>query len=391
MSSAPSAEFLGHMVKRDNREVQLAAARALAGRTDAAARAELDSVKTSSTAFPELLAIASGSAPAAGPVAGPPDQAVIALQDLIAHHKDQAVGWIVARFPGWAPQEAIDVLGAWLVRQTLLAAAARGAGVDESKLPPGDRTADGVGAVDLASGKLVRTYKSGQDPEALDISRDGKKLFVSNEETAEASVVDVASGEILKHVAIGREPEGVTLRPDGKVVYVTSEEDGDVAAIDASTFALLARIPAGPRPRSITFAHNGALAFVTDEMGAVVTVLDVAKKEAVGTIKNVPQAQTVLGPRPMGSVLSRDGKLLFVSNGRGESVSVVDVGKRKQVRIVDGVGARPWGIALSRDGKKVYTANGPSDDVSVIDAASGKVEKRIKVGGLPWGVVVSGH
>ena len=123
MSSAPSAEFLGHMVKRDNREVQLAAARALAGRTDAAARAELDSVKTSSTAFPELLAIANGSAPAAGPVAGPTDQAVIALQDLMAHHKDQAVGWIVARFPEWAPQEASDVLGAWLVRQTWPAAA----------------------------------------------------------------------------------------------------------------------------------------------------------------------------------------------------------------------------------------------------------------------------
>src|SRR3569623_323060 len=123
MSSAPSAEFLGHMVKRDNREVQLAAARALAGRTDAAARAELDSVKTSSTAFPELLALANGSAPAAGPVAGPTDQAEIALQDLMAHHKDQAVGWIVARFPEWAPQEAIDVLGAWLERQTMPAAA----------------------------------------------------------------------------------------------------------------------------------------------------------------------------------------------------------------------------------------------------------------------------
>jgi len=117
----------------------------------------------------------------------------------------------------------------------------------------------------------------------------------------------------------------------------------------------------------------------------------VARKTAAGTIKIVPAAQTVLGPRPMGSVLSRDGKLLFVSNGRGESVSIIDVAKRKQVRIVDGVGARPWGIALSRDGKKVYTANGPSDDVSVLDLASGKVEKRIKVGGLPWGVVASGH
>ena len=124
MSSAPSAEFLGHMLKRDNREVQLAAARALASRSDAAARAQLESVKTSDTAFPELLAIANGTAPAAASAAVAPDQAVIGLQDVLAHHKEQAVTWLVTRFPALQPQQAIDVLGAWLVRQSLPAAAA---------------------------------------------------------------------------------------------------------------------------------------------------------------------------------------------------------------------------------------------------------------------------
>src|SRR5687768_14564213 len=38
-------------------------------------------------------------------------------------------------------------------------------GVDESTLPPPDRAADGIGAIDLASSKLVKTYESGQDPE----------------------------------------------------------------------------------------------------------------------------------------------------------------------------------------------------------------------------------
>jgi len=122
LSSAASAEFLGHMLKRDNHEVQLAAARALAGRTDAAARTELEGVKTSATAFPELLTIAKGTTPAAAPAAAS-DPALTALQDLLkAHHNDQAVSWIVTRFPALPPREAIDVLGAWLVRQTMPAA-----------------------------------------------------------------------------------------------------------------------------------------------------------------------------------------------------------------------------------------------------------------------------
>src|SRR5580658_8804828 len=124
-----------------------------------------------------------------------------------------------------------------------------GPGVDESKLPPGDRSADGIGVVDLSRRALVHTYPSGQDPESFDLSLDGKTLYVSNEETAEISVLDLASGVLLAKVPVGREPEGVTVRPDGKFVYVTSEGDAEVAAIDTATLTVTAEIPTGARPR----------------------------------------------------------------------------------------------------------------------------------------------
>jgi YVTN family beta-propeller protein len=303
---------------------------------------------------------------------------------------DPEAGQVVGRIPVGKRPRGIKLSPDGKTLYVALSGSPRGGpGVDESKLPPGDRAADGIGVVDLATGKLLRTFESGQDPESLDVSRDGKTLYVSNEETAETSVLDVASGKVARRIPVGREPEGVTVRPDGKAVYVTSETDSEVAAIDTRTFKVLAHIPAGPRPRSIIFTRNGALGFAMDEMGAMVSVLDTVKNQPAGTIKIVAQAKTVLGPRPMSGVLSHDGKLLFVSNGRGESVAVIDVAKRQQVRLIDGVGARPWGIALSHDGKQLYTANGPSDDVSIIDVATGTVGKRVKVGGLPWGVALS--
>ncbi len=124
-----------------------------------------------------------------------------------------------------------------------------GPGVDESKLPPADRSADGIGVVDLATRKLVRTYQSGQDPESFDLSLDGRTLYVSNEETAEMSVLDLASGNIVKRVPVGEEPEGVTTRPDGRAVYVTCEGINTVIGVDTKTFAEIARIPTAPRPR----------------------------------------------------------------------------------------------------------------------------------------------
>jgi YVTN family beta-propeller protein len=264
-----------------------------------------------------------------------------------------------------------------------------GPGVDESKLPPPDRSADGIGVVDLASKKLLRTLPSGQDPEAFDLSLDEKTLFVSNEETAQISVVDLTSGKVRAKVAMGREPEGVSVRPDGKIVYVTSEGDNAVAAIDTGSFLLLGQIPVGARPRAIAFSADGGTGFVTCENGGVVTVFDTAKNVVTGSVTLAAQSEGAQRPRPMGAVLAPDGRTLYVSTGRAGSVATIDVGSRRVTREFEGVGKRPWGIAVSPDGKRVFTANGPSNDVSVIDAATGQVAKRIPAPGSPWGVVVA--
>src|SRR5437763_1095123 len=99
---------------------------------------------------------------------------------------------------------------------------AAGPGVDEKTLPPPDRSADGIGVVDLKTGKLVTVIKSGTDPEQVAISQDGSKVFVANEDAGQLTVIDTASGTIAGTFKVGDEPEGVTVRPDGKQVYVTS-------------------------------------------------------------------------------------------------------------------------------------------------------------------------
>ncbi len=263
-----------------------------------------------------------------------------------------------------------------------------GPGIDEANLPLPDRSSDGVGVVDLAARKLVTTLPSGQDPEAFDLSPDGKTLYVSNEETAEMTVLDVSSGAIRGRVTVGKEPEGVAVRPDGKVVFVTSEQDGVVTAVDTATLTVITSVPTGPRPRSVVFAKDGLTAFVTDEMGARVTVIDAATYAVQGDIGVHEDSPMPSGPRPMGAALSHDGNELYVSCGRGGSVAIVDVAARKQVRSIEGVGDRPWGIALSRDGTRLYTANGTSGDMGIVNLATGNVDRRVHTGGLPWGVVL---
>ena len=53
------------------------------------------------------------------------------------------------------------------------------------------------------------------------------------------------------------------------------------------------------------------------------------------------------------------------------------------------VGQRPWGIGVNGDGSKLFTANGPAGDVSIVDVTTGAIERRISLGGSPWGIAVA--
>jgi len=258
---------------------------------------------------------------------------------------------------------------------------------DKTKLPPADRSADGIGVIDLAQRKLVHVYAAGVDPVCFDFSSDEKTLYVSNGETAEMTVLDLASGAVRAKVPVGADAEGVTVRPDGKFVYVTSNTFAEVTMIDTATLAVAAQIPTGPRSRAIVFTKDGHTAFVTSEFDSV-TVVDVSANRPSGTILFDPGDRSSPDPRPMGAAFSPDGKELYVSCGHGGSVAVIDVATRKQIHLYERLGDRPWGIEVSRDGAHLYTANGPSGDMSIVNAATGRVESRVSVGRLPWGVAV---
>jgi YVTN family beta-propeller protein len=265
-------------------------------------------------------------------------------------------------------------------------------GVDESTLPPPDRSADGIGVVDLATLKLVRTLQSGQDPETFDTSLDGSTLFAANEDAAQMTALDIASGKVKAVVGVGEEPEGVTVRPDGGVVYVTCEETNDVAVVDIPTLKVLTRIKTGARPRAVAFTADSATGFVSDENSGTISVVDAQTHRVVSTIKIPPaKSDQVAPPRPMGVDISADQRWLYVGLGRAQSVAVIDVGKRAFVRLIEDVGLRPWGVAVTPDGRTLYTANGPGGDVSVLDLETGTVKSRISTGGSPWGVVVLGR
>jgi YVTN family beta-propeller protein len=256
-------------------------------------------------------------------------------------------------------------------------------GDDDDNDAESDKTADGIGIVDLAARKLKGKIFAGSDPEEFALSKDGTQIYVSNEDTKSASVVDIAKGKVEHIIPVGQEPEGVAVRPDGKQFYVTCESGGDVYVVETAGYTVVGHFKVAPRPRTVAFLPSAGIAFVPSESVGLINVIDSNKFTSIKTI-TLPT-----GARPMSLKIGSDDRYLYVSNGRAGTVSVIDVHSDEVVTNIK-VGTRPWGIALSPDGRYLFTANGPSDDISVVDLKTNQEIRRVKAGKSPWSIAIVG-
>jgi YVTN family beta-propeller protein len=259
-----------------------------------------------------------------------------------------------------------------------------GPGIDEKSLPPADKTADGIGVVEVVSGRVERVLKGVSDPEQLVINRAGTRLYVASEDTGKAIVIDARSGKVLADVDVGGEPEGVALSSArAGLLCVTSESDNTVAFIDVAQNRVLQRIAVGQRPRDAGFSPDDGTLYVSGENDSSLTLIDVKTRQVLRKL-SVPGE----GARPKGVAVSGDGRRIYVTTGRGGLVVVYDARSLMVLGTV-AVGGRPWGLAQSPDGRYLYTANGPSNKVAVIDTETLTLIATIDVGNRPWGVAVA--
>jgi YVTN family beta-propeller protein len=244
-----------------------------------------------------------------------------------------------------------------------------------------DPAADGIAVVDTVTLTHTRTFAGVTDPERVAVSRDGRRLYVSEEDAGKLAVLDAAHGRLLATVPVGREPEGVRLSPNGRWVLVTSEEDGTVTIVDAKSYAVLAHAKVGARPRDVAFSPDSRFAYVSGEADASIYRLAVPGGSGAAPFLTL-RAQA----RPMGLALDAARRRLYVGTGRAGTVAVVSLDGPNLVTEVS-CGGRPWGIALGSDGKQLFSPDGPTGEVAIVDTATDAVTARVAVGKGPWAVV----
>src|SRR5208283_1977780 len=191
-------------------------------------------------------------------------------------------------------------------------------------------------------------------PIEMELSGDGRLLYVVCQASDELRVVDLGSGKVVGIVPVGHVPRGIALAPDGRQIYVTNAWSDTVSVIDSATLKVMRTLPTGFEPTGIVCDKSGKTLYVANRLSSDIFVIDVTTGQEIKRL--------LAGRGASYLALSADGKWIYGTHiypNAGafrtqpiSEITVIDTAhqaviERKQLHNAAGV----FHVALSADGK----------------------------------------
>lgn len=156
------------------------------------------------------------------------------------------------------------------------------------------------------------------NPHAVAFSGRFGRAYVASHESNSVSAVDLESGKLIRTVPVSRSPHSVAVSPDGRRVLVAGYDADTADLIDARTMRRTGPLKVGRQPQCVLFATDSAHAYVVNEGDDTLSVLDGATGRVTATVR--------VGRSPRTAAISPDGRLAYVTNGDDDTVSVLRAG-----------------------------------------------------------------
>lgn len=211
---------------------------------------------------------------------------------------------------------------------------------------------------------LVLGRPMGQGPQGfiggVAVSRDGRRLYAVHVLGKAVTAVDLASGRVLRTVDLPAEPYTCLVSPDDRTLFVSLWGGAEVLLFDAATLDARGEIAVGEHPNAMALSADGARLFVACANTNAVWAADVAGLRATEQIRVSMFPDAPPGSTPNAVSLSPDGTRLLVANADNNTVAVVDVSTpgHSEVEGFIPTGWYPTGVMFSRDGTRLFVLSG---------------------------------
>ena len=149
-------------------------------------------------------------------------------------------------------------------------------------------------------------------------------------------------------------PYKLDISGDGRTLYVVGQESDELVVVDVESEKVLEKIEVGYRPHSVVLNRENTHAFVSNQWADNIYSIDLESNEVVDTLRG--------GSGPAGMLISPDGKHLWCVNSYSNDLSVFDLETfRERRRLM--MGNNPVSVAMTPDGSEVYVSSRRSVEV----------------------------
>jgi YVTN family beta-propeller protein len=143
---------------------------------------------------------------------------------------------------------------------------------------------DKIIIMDMNTFDKVGEIAVSKGPHNLDITPDGKYLFVANAGSSDVAVIDIANKQVIKTIPVSTGHHGIDVSPDGKMVYVSGIGSDKVNVIDPIKLELVKQIDVGNGPHGIRIGSDGKLLYVDVTSTNKVVLIDTEQLKIINNI-----------------------------------------------------------------------------------------------------------
>jgi len=191
--------------------------------------------------------------------------------------------------------------------------------------------------VNVDTGEVVqRVQTDAAASHMVAVAPDQPLAFVANIGSGSLSVIDLDKGELLKTIRTGDGCEGVDITPDGKQVWTTNRSANTLSVIDIQRLDIVGEISCANFPIRIKFTPDGQRAVVSCAVSSEVVVYDVRTRKELAriplTLDIVDDAGARLfgdamaeSPAPVGVLINPSGSRAYIAATNADRVVVIDL------------------------------------------------------------------
>lgn len=290
--------------------------------------------KTPATA--SIIDVGSGRLLATLPTGQGPHEVVISRDGSTAVVTDYG-----AQTPGNS-LTVIDVPGLRVARTIPLGEYRRPHGIvflpGDSLVAVTSETNKAVITVHVRTGALVRVAMTNQlGSHMVGVVASGVKGYTGDIGSNTVTELDMVSGAVLRRFDVPAQPEAVNVTPDGREVWVGSNATGKVSAIDLSSGTVTTAAEGFSWPYRVLFTPDASLVMLPDYRGDALRFVERVTRKELGRL-------TLAGAGPQGITLGDGARIAFLSLSNEGRVAIIDVASRT-VKGHVAAGETPDGVA----------------------------------------------